>query len=240
MWCQEDRRRCFPVLPPPHDQKIRTEFPSATTVVCALLYVHTVNEKAYSSLPLYRNARCHTWQIPPPLNPSPWHTFAFKSPLLLPPSSLLPSAAAAFWICGYPLSLSVPLCRPAEMRPSFSRALPSPPHSGCLWGKEARRGTEPRDAFLPLSPQQPDLLHPRNEQLHCVVCVYFNSLALSISHSLCLHGIAAAAPLLLISAAARSLSLAALAAAAEFSCTLLASQGSTSDTEPHGTSFRHE
>ncbi len=41
MWCQEDRRRCFPALPPPHDQKIRTEFPSATTVVCAL-YVHTV------------------------------------------------------------------------------------------------------------------------------------------------------------------------------------------------------
>ncbi len=174
--------------------------------------------------------------------PEPVAHIRLQIPPLLPPSSsLLPSAAAAFWICGYPLSLRpfVSACGDATFILKGS-PLPSPPHSGCLWGKEARRGTEPRDAFLPLSPQQPDLLHPRNEQLHCVVCVYFNSLALSISHSLCLHGIAAAAPLLLISAAARSLSLAALAAAAEFSCTLLASQGSTSDTEPHGTSFRHE
>ena len=173
--------------------------------------------------------------------PEPVAHIRLKIPPRHPPSSsLLPSAAAAFWICGYPLSLRpfVSACGDATFILQGS-PLPSPPHSGCLWGKEGggrSRGTH----FSHFRPNnQIYCIHGMNSSTGSSVCTS-NSLALSISHSLCLHGIAAAAPLLLISAAARSLSLAALAAAAEFSCTLLASQGSTSDTEPHGTSFRHE
>ncbi len=166
-------------------------------------------------------------QIPPP------------SPALLLSPPIRRRRLLDLWISS--LSLSVPLCRPAETRPSFSRALSPPPlHTRVVYGGRKLGGGRSRGTHF--SHFRP------NNQIYCIrgmnsstgssVCT--STVWLSISHSLCLHGIAAAAPLLLISAAARSLSLAALAAAAEFSCTLLASQGSTSDTEPHGTSFRHE
>ena len=84
------------------------------------------------------------------------------------------------------LSLSVPLCRPAETRPSFSRALPSPPlHTRVVYGGRKLGGGRSRGThFSHFRPNnQIYCIHGMNSSTASSVCTSTVWLSLSLTPS---------------------------------------------------------